>query len=1047
MEEDRRSFEERLSALHNYSQELNLAKSMEEIYELTLDAAEKTLGFEFADILIVEGKMLRLNAHRGFSKNLSLKLPLDGDKGITARAAGTGKPVYVPDISKEKAYVEGGEGICSELAVPMKIGDRVVGVLNVESRRLDAFSERDEKLLEILASHAATAISNLEHARNLEAYAREIRESQEKFERLFMDNPEAAVYLGPDFHILDVNPRFSELFGYPPEEIKDKHIDDVVVPKNKMKEAIMLGKRFLEGYTYHDTFRKRKDGSLVPVSISGAPITVEGKIIGTVAVYKDITGRKKAEEALRRAEEQARALNTYSRNLNMADSMEEICQLTLDAMKKTLGFEHASFMIVEKDKLCIVDQHGYPESISLKLPLNGTKGGITIKAVSTRSSILVPDTKKEKAYFEVMPGIRSELAVPMEIGDRVVGVLNVESKRLDGFNEKDQRLLEILASHAATAIRNLRYDKKLQELVQEVRKRSEQLAALMRSSTEIIHTTDLRQRLKVIAEAIRGLGWRRVVISPRDEDLEPLDMVTAGLTEEEVKVLHARRASGHVWRDRFGPKFQRYKIGEFYYLPWEDSWVREYVHGISSDTPPEKMVDYIAGVPSKISPEEMVDWHPQDMLYAPLRLPEGRIVGIISTDDPLDGRRPTKESLTPLELFVHQAAVAIENAQLIKDLETARNQVKEYADQLELKVEERTRELMESERKYSTLVEHANDGVVIIQDGRLSFFNKRAEEMLGYSREELTGKLFVDMVPESEVELLKNRYEARMKGEPVPTIYETRAVSKDGDVIPVEVNIGVTDYGGDPALLVIVRDISERKKMEEKLLKAEKLAAIGELAASVGHDLRNPLTGMSGAVYYLKMKLASKIDEKTAEMLDLIEDDIRYSNKIVNDLLDFSGEIHLNRTEVGIKSLIRETLSKLGVPKEVEILDSTRNTPKVLVDVHQMMRAFQNLITNAIQAMPKGGRLEIKSKRINNSLKITFKDTGVGISRKNLSKLFTPLFTTKAKGVGMGLAICKRIINAHGGSISIKSEEGQGTLVTVTIRIRENNKREEWEVK
>jgi signal transduction histidine kinase len=201
---------------------------------------------------------------------------------------------------------------------------------------------------------------------------------------------------------------------------------------------------------------------------------------------------------------------------------------------------------------------------------------------------------------------------------------------------------------------------------------------------------------------------------------------------------------------------------------------------------------------------------------------------------------------------------------------------------------------------------------------------------------------------------------------------------------------------------------------------------------------------MSGAVYYLKMKLTSKIDEKSREMLDLIEQDIRYSNKIVNDLLDFSGEIQLNPTKVGIKSLVRETLPKIEVPKEVEIQDSTRNTPKVLVDVHQMMRAFQNLIANAIQAMPKGGRLEIKSKKTDNSLQITFRDTGVGIPRKNLSKLFTPLFTTKAKGVGMGLAICKRIINAHGGSINIKSEEGQGTLVTVTIPItEENNKREE----
>lgn len=570
---------------------------------------------------------------------------------------------------------------------------------------------------------------------------------------------------------------------------------------------------------------------------------------------------------------------------------------------------------------------------------------------------------------------------------------------------------------------------------EQIQRRSRELTALMKSSTKIIRTKDLRQRLKVVAEAIRGLGWRRVVISVRDENLEIIDLVTAGLTPEEVKILLKKKSPGHVWRERLSPKVQHYKIGEFYYLPWLDPWVREYFWKVPSDAPLEEAVEYIAGVPSRISPEEMIDWHPQDTLYAPLRLPEGRIVGIISIDDPLDGRRPTRESLAPLELFVHQAAVAIENAQLIKDLETARNQVKEYAEQLELKVKERTRELVESEKKYSTLVEHANDGVAIIQDGDVSFINKRLEEMGGYGREERIGKPFLKMIPQSEVKLIKSRYEKRMKGKSVPAIYETKLLSKNGDLIPVEVNATVINYDGKPADLVIVRDISERKKMEEKLLRAEKLAAIGELAASVGHDLRNPLTGISGAVYYLKMKLASKMDRRSREMLDLIEGDVEYSNKIVNDLLDFSREIHLQRTRVSVKSMIDETLAKIKIPKKVEILDLTGNLPQVLVDADQIKRVFENLVKNAIEAMPKGGKLEIKSKRVNGILKITFQDTGTGISPRNSQRLFTPLFTTKAKGVGLGLAICKRMIDAHGGTINVESKEEIGTCVTVTIPI------------
>jgi PAS domain S-box-containing protein len=296
---ERKRYEEKLSALNTYSQKLNMAGSMEEIYELALDAAEKTLGFEFADILMIEGKMLCLVTHRGPSANLSPKLPLDGDKGITVRAARTGKPVFVPDISKEKAYVEGGLEMRSELAVPIKIRDKVLGVLSVESERLNAFDEKDQKLLEILALHAATAMSNLEHAKNLEAYAREIRESQEKFKGLFVGNPEATVYVNQDMYILDVNPRFEELFGYSLDEVKGEYLDNVVVPRDKMEEGKMLHEKALKGHFYYDTVRKRKDGSLVPVSISAAPITVGGKLVGTVGVYKDISQLRKAEKSLR----------------------------------------------------------------------------------------------------------------------------------------------------------------------------------------------------------------------------------------------------------------------------------------------------------------------------------------------------------------------------------------------------------------------------------------------------------------------------------------------------------------------------------------------------------------------------------------------------------------------------------------------------------------------------------------------------------------------------------------------------------------------------
>ncbi|MCJ7719524.1 PAS domain S-box protein, partial [Candidatus Bathyarchaeota archaeon] len=310
-EKERKRYEEKLSALNTYSRDLNMAENRQEIYRLTLDAMQKVLGFEYADFMMIDKNMLYIADKRGYPEPFQLELPLDGSKkGITIKVAKTGNSVIVQDVRKNTDFVKGLPGILSELAVPIKVGQKTLGVLNVESKKLNAFDEKDQELFEILASHAATAISNLDRARELEAYAREIRESQQMFERLFIDNPEAAVHLDSSFHILNVNPRFMRLFGYSLNEIKGKHINDAIVPKDKMEEAVVFDERASKGEIYHeDTVRKRKDGSLVPVAFSAAPIIVENQVIGHMAVYKDISQLKKAEEELRQTLEKLAKTN------------------------------------------------------------------------------------------------------------------------------------------------------------------------------------------------------------------------------------------------------------------------------------------------------------------------------------------------------------------------------------------------------------------------------------------------------------------------------------------------------------------------------------------------------------------------------------------------------------------------------------------------------------------------------------------------------------------------------------------------------------------
>jgi PAS domain S-box-containing protein len=653
-EEERKRFEERLSTLHTYSRALNMAESREEVYRLTLDAMQTVLGFEYADFFMIDKSMLCIVDQHGYPEPFPLELPLDGSKkGISLKAVKTGNSVLVQDVRKDIDFVEGLPGVLSELAVPIEVGQKVLGVLNVESKKLNAFDEKDQELLEILASHAATAISDLDRAKNLEAYAQEIRESQQKFERLFMNNPEAAVYVNSDFYILDANPRFRELFGYSLDEIKGKCISDLIVPEDKKEEGEMLDRESKKAYTYYETVRKRKDGTLVLVSISVAPITVEGKIIGTVGMYKDITERKRMEKKLRetskklemlletaiegitvvdseekltfvnkafadmlgyredelqgmslrkfvaketfqevewqtktrvkgktsryeivmyrkdgepriiqvsasplwdddgsfagsmgicvditerkRYEERLSALHTHSRALNMAESREEIYRLTLDAIEKTLGFEIAFFMVIDKGILCVVDNRGYPEAFTVKLPLDGTKKGVSVKVARTGRSIYVPDAEKDNDWVEFMPDIRSGLDVPVKIGRKVLGVVGVDSKKLNAFNEKDQELLEILASHAATAMSNLEYAKNLETSAREIRESQQKFERLFMNNPEAsdcldpdFHVLDINPRFtKLFGYSLDEVKGKHIndVIVPKDkiEEAKVLD--------------------------------------------------------------------------------------------------------------------------------------------------------------------------------------------------------------------------------------------------------------------------------------------------------------------------------------------------------------------------------------------------------------------------------------------------------------------------------------------------------------------------------------------
>ena len=223
-------------------------------------------------------------------------------------------------------------------------------------------------------------------------------------------------------------------------------------------------------------------------------------------------------------------------------------------------------------------------------------------------------------------------------------------------------------------------------------------------------------------------------------------------------------------------------------------------------------------------------------------------------------------------------------------------------------------------------------------------------------------------------------------------------------------------------------------KAVENTLKT-RLEGMNEVATMVAHDLRNPLAGIKNISYLLNKKYGYQIGTEGTALLQKIDDCVVYSDKIVQNLLDYSTEIKLDKTRISAKTIVDTAFKKFVLPSNIKIVNEADSNLLVNVDIDKIERVFTNLIANAIDAMHDGGTLTVKSKKERGNIELDFCDTGIGMSEKVLEKLWTPFFTTKAKGMGIGLSICKRVIDAHGGRIDVRSTEGKGTCFQILLPV------------
>ncbi len=685
-------------------------------------------------------------------------------------------------------------------------------------------------------------------------------------------------------------------------------------------------------------------------------------------------------------QERLEALHGHAFELANANTIEGVAKLTFKAVERVLGFDKGSFSVVEGDILCEILTKGVDWDEDYELPLNGQ--GITVRAVRMGRTQLVPDIRLDEDFLvgpaEGVYEPLSELAVPVMIDEEAVAVINVESTELNAFTEEDKRLLEIFSEHVASAIRRLRD-------LEEYKRYEEKLEALHRHATELSRATDIMKIAETTFKAIeRVLGFNRGSFGIVEENLLKFILLRGFINSDYLE------------------------------LPLDGPGIT--VRAVNEVEP--QLVSDTRLDPDFISAEPEDADQSLSELVVPVKI-GGVVAAVINVES------------NDLDDFLE------EDQKLLETLASHVSSTMERLKHIEM--------LRASEERFRNLLEESMDAVSVLVGTKFVYANKRQVELIGLrSSSDLIGRDALDFVAAEDREIVKTRALGRQRGEEHPRLYEYKMLRVDGATIDIETYVTKIEYEGKPASLALNREITLRKEMESKLLEyaehledmvvertkelldAERMVAAGRVASMLGHDLRGPLQNIKSAAYLLR-----KMPEKAEETIEIIERAADRASRMLEELRYNTREQPLKIVATDLSLIVQRSVEEASPPAKIEvILEIGECLEEVILDPVKIRRVLDNLIGNALEAMPAGGVLKVECERKDNGVMIVVSDTGIGIKEEDMPKLFKPFHTTKPKGMGLGLAYCKRAVEAHGGTIGVESKEGEGTAFTVTLPIK-----------
>lgn len=641
------------------------------------------------------------------------------------------------------------------------------------------------------------------------------------------------------------------------------------------------------------------------------------------------------------------------------------------------------------------------ERILLLLPVSyaafvfGTKAGLISLAVA--SVIMLP---RVFLISEYLPDALLETIAVILIG----ALINLWFDRSRKQKERRQQLLSKLEAA----------DQQLESTYQVARRNEKRLGALNEISAIVSQSLELEDILSAVIDKVKQvMGLDIVLIFLLDEDKQELKLITHREVSEE-----------------FVAGLKGLKVGEGF-------------NGRVAQTGEPLLIEDASEDP-RLTREIVRREGMRAEIIVPLKA-KGNVVGTLA-GAMHESRQFLGEEVELLTAIGSQIGMAIENTRLYQRERLAAQQA------------------LASERQYREIFEGAHDAIWIHDShGNIITANKATEELTGYSSKELLIMNVRNFLAEEGLSLARRIRRKLFLGETVEQPYEQRLIRRDGTeaIVKLTTNL-IREDSRLKGFQNIAREVTREKEMQDKLsatyrelseshqrlkesqeqlIQAEKLTSLGQLAASIAHEINNPLSGVLAYTQLLAKKVRGDNIPKEVALgyLSKMEAELTRSTKLIRSLLDFARQSPPAFRQLNLNDVVNRAFDLAAHSAELQHVQIVReldpSLPNLMADFDQLHQVCTNLILNAIQAMPQGGKLTLRTSVNNGQLKIEVQDTGCGISPENMRKLFTPFFTTKheVKGVGLGLAISYGIIQRHHGRIEVQSKKGEGATFTIYL--------------